>query len=45
MSETEKNTMEMPVLTPLKMGKNFKAFQITGKKGMEMPSQIGRAHV
>lgn len=30
----------MPVLAPLKMGKNFKAFQITGKKGMEMPSHI-----
>ena len=29
-----------PELSPLKMGKSFKTFQITGKQGMKMPSHL-----
>lgn len=33
-------TQEKPELSPLKIGKEFKTFTVTGKKGMEMPSHI-----
>ncbi|HET7361853.1 MAG TPA: cupin domain-containing protein [Salinimicrobium sp.] len=33
-------TQERPELAPLKVGKEFKTFTVTGKKGMEMPTHI-----
>ncbi len=33
-------TIEKPVMTPLKVGESFRTFNVTGKKGMEMPEHI-----
>lgn len=32
--------VERPTMAPLKVGKEFKTFSVTAKKGMEMPSHI-----
>ncbi|HET8839360.1 MAG TPA: cupin [Flavobacteriaceae bacterium] len=32
--------MEKPIMTPLKVSKNFKTFSVTGKRGMEMPEHF-----